>query len=190
MAATTLSEMPRKHRAGDTFLLELGAGDYPADESWTLEATFRKPNGADVFFTSTANGSSHLFSINYLTTQDWVKGDYTGEIRAVNGSQRFTVWTGYLEILPDLNLEDPNYDARTHARKMLDLVESVLENRASKAILSTTIAGQSISRYSPEQLLNLRDFYRAEVAAEEKQALLDAGQNASNQVKIRFNQAT
>jgi len=189
MAATTLTELPTAIRAGDTLLLSISLSDYPASDSWTLTYTFRKPNGSDISFASTADGDDHAITVAYGTTQTWEPGTYSGEARVDDGSQRFTVWSGFIEVLPDLSIQDPNYDARSHARKMLDAIEAVLENRATKAILSTTIAGQSISRYSPEQLLSLRSFYRSEVDAEEAQAAADAGKSTGRNILVRFGNA-
>jgi hypothetical protein len=182
MAATTLSAVPASIRAGDTLLLQVEFSDYPADESWVLTYTFRRPNGSDITFAGTSNGEAHLVNVDNWTTQAWEAGSYDGIGRVTDGTTQHTVWTGKLQILPDLASQDANFDARSHARIMLEAIEAVLENRATKAILSTTIAGQSITRYSPEQLLNLRAIYRDEVRREEYLA----GQGDSGSAVVRF----
>ncbi|MEY4387783.1 MAG: hypothetical protein RLY20_3066, partial [Verrucomicrobiota bacterium] len=61
------------------------------------------------------------------------------------------------------------------------------EGRASKDIINTTIAGQSVGRMTPEQLAFWRNYYRAEVSAEE--AALDAanGKATGKNILMRFN---
>ena len=184
MGATTLADIPAVFRAGDTFLVQIDLGDYPASRGWGVNYTFRRLNCPDLSFSSTANGDAHLITVDYGTTQAWAQGVYAGEGRVSDGTQRFCFWEGSMEILPDLSLQDPNFDGRSHARKMLEAIEAVLENRATKAILATTIAGQSITRYSPEQLLAMRSQYLSEVRAEE----FEEGRGDSGNAVVRFTQ--
>lgn len=188
MAATTLTELPAQFRAGDTLLLKLTLGDYPASDSWAVTYTFRGPNLSDVSFTSSASSDDHLFNVADTTTQVWESGLYQGVARVTNGSQSFSVWSGQLEVLPYLAIQDQNYDARSHARKCLDAIEAVIEGRATSGVLSTTIAGQSVTRMSPQDLAFWRDYYKAEVAQEEEQAAIDAGDSTGRNVLIRFGQ--
>jgi hypothetical protein len=175
MAAPTLSQIPDTIRAGDSLLLEVVLSGYPASEGWILTYTFRRPNGSDITFTSTASGDYHAVDVNYADTQAWEVGRYDGIGRVTDGVTQHTVWVGTMEVLPDLTIQDQNFDGRSHARIMLDAIEAVLENRATKAVLSTSIAGQSITRYTPEQLLNLRAVYREEVRREEYQLGAESG---------------
>ena len=182
MAATTLSAMPSAVYAGDTLLLLLGFGDYPADESWTLTFDFRKKDGSLITFSSTASGASHAITVAKDDTGVWIPGTYAGVAYVDDGSQRFTVWRGQLEVLPNLAIEDANYDARSHAQKCLDAINLVLEGKASRDVLNTTIAGQSVGRMSFRELLEAKAYYESIVANE----LAELGQS-SNQILGRFN---
>jgi hypothetical protein len=60
------------------------------------------------------------------------------------------------------NYADTNSDLRTHAKKVLDSIQAVIENRATVDQSSFTIAGRSLSRMTIEELFMVRDRYRAE----------------------------
>ncbi|MGC0371845.1 MAG: hypothetical protein DGJ47_000546 [Rickettsiaceae bacterium] len=75
-----------------------------------------------------------------------------------------------------------SYDGRSHARKVLDALESTLEGKATRDQLSYSIAGRSLSRMSPVELLEWRDKYKAE----ETMLKRKSGQDRSQLIKVRF----
>jgi hypothetical protein len=185
MAATTLSAMPAAITAGDTLLLLLDGGDYPANEGWTYWFSFRKETGSLIEFSSTASGSNHSFTVAADITATWTDGIYKGVGYVESATQRFTVWRGELVVESNLTEQDANYDTRTHGQKALDAINAVLEGKASRDVLASTIAGQSIQRMSFTELLQAKSFYESVV--QQEQVLL--GQK-SNRVLIRFTQPT
>lgn len=189
MAATTLTTVPATVRAGDSLLLSLALDSYPADESWTATFTLRAPNGTDISFSSTADadGSSHLFDVDYATTQQWTAGTYNGVARVTDGTTQHTFWTGRIEVLPDLTIQDANFDARSTWQKIQDNVLAVLENRASKAILSSTVNGVSLSNMSHDDLVALYDRARYEVEREADALQVAEGKLSKRNILFRFN---
>lgn len=186
MAAVTLTALPSVVYAGDSFLVELSnVSDYPAP-TWTLTANFRGFGLSQIDFTSSANGSYHRFTVAAATTQIWIPGDYDGVIYATNGTDVVTVWAGKLTVKPDLAAAGENFDTRSHARKCLDAIKSVLEGKASRDAIATTIAGQSITRMSFDELLRAKSYYEQEVAQEERQAAASMGLTGGNQIRMRF----
>ena len=183
MGLTTLSEIPSAIFAGDTLLFSLSLGSYPATD-WTVAYSFRGC-GSQIEFSATASGSLHVVNVAPTETVNWVSGTYTGIARATNtadATQVVTVWIGELVVKPNLATAQGDYDPRSLAKKCLDAIEAVLMGRASRDVLNTTIAGQSIGRMTPEQLLGLRDAFRAEYQAE--QARLEAAQGKGQQSNI------
>ncbi len=196
---TTLVALPSSIYAGDTLLFAIAKGQYPPPD-WSLEYAFRSPinegdatggqvGGTAIEFVSTASGSNHLVSLAPDVSAAWLPQFYEGFCRAVNSVtlQKVTVWTGRLEVLPDLGEQPDNFDPRSHAQICLDRIEAVLENRASRDVLNSTIAGQTIGRMTPEQLLLLRNYYKAEVAAELEAELAANGEGTGKNVLVRFN---
>jgi len=164
---TTLTAVPDATYIGDTLLFEIAESNYPAS-GWTLDYSFRATQGSAIDLTGTASGESHLFSVAPATTATWLPGTYYGVGRATDaGGGKVTFWRGQLEIKPDLSTQEDNYDARSWAKRCLDKIEAVIEGKASKDVLNSTIAGQSIGRMSPEQLFAMHQRFASEVASEE-----------------------
>ena len=53
-------------------------------------------------------------------------------------------------------------------RKNLELIEDILYNRIQGDVSSYSIAGRSLSKMSPEELIELRDFYARQVLTEKR----------------------
>lgn len=183
MGATTLTSVPAFLHAGDTLLMNISLADYSAADSWTLSYHFRAKDATAIDITGSANGADHLFNVATGTTGGWTPAVYTGKGVVTNGTQVFTVWEGRLEILPEFAQQGDNYDTRSHAKKALDSINLVLEGKAGRDVLSSTIAGQTISRMSFTELMTAKSYYQNIVDAEE-----DAlnGNNASRTIKVRF----
>lgn len=57
-------------------------------------------------------------------------------------------------------------DRRTHAEITLEKIEAVIEGRADDDVSNYTIAGRSVGKMSPDELIRWREHYQAEVARE------------------------
>ncbi|ERY86962.1 hypothetical protein, partial [Pseudomonas aeruginosa] len=80
----------------------------------------------------------------------------------VNGDQRVTLADGRLEVAP--NFETVEFgDIRSHAERMLALLEAALEKRIPKDQQSYEIDGQRLDRIPVERLNELRKHYMREV---------------------------
>jgi len=182
MGATTLTSLPSAVYAGDTFLLSITNGTYPADDSWTLTYQF----GSDITFSSTNDGGKHLFSVDASTTGTWLPGVYPGLAYVDNGTQRFTVWTGFIEVKAGLSTQPTASDLLPWYFAARDKMQLVISGKAGLDVLNSTIAGQNIGRLTPQQaiefyeyLKTLCDAYMANLAAEN-------GQGGGRNVKVRF----
>ena len=78
------------------------------------------------------------------------------------------------------------YDNRTHAKKVLDAIEAVIEARASVDQMRIVIAGRELSKTSIPDLMKLRMAYKAEVEAEIAEAQIDAGLSSKQKILTRF----
>lgn len=184
---TTLSALPSVINAGETLLFAVQVAGYPPGDGWTLSYFLKNKDSSAVELTSTASGQDHLFSIPASTTGTWTAGEYFGVARVDDGTSYRVIADVRVEVWQDMSQVGPDYDPRSHARKCLDAIEAVMEGRASKDIINTTIAGQSVGRMTPEQLAFWRNYYRAEVSAED--AAIDAanGKATGKNILMRFN---
>jgi len=166
---------PVSIRGGDTLTFSRSLADYPAP-TWTLayslvNASFRHT------FTAAASGSDHLVTVAASTTATWDAGTYRLVGRVSSGAEVYTV----TDIAVAVQASPATLgDTRTHARKCLDAIEAVLENRAAIDQESMAIQGRQLTRTPVAELLKLRSVYKGEVAREEASARLAAGLGGSS----------
>lgn len=177
-----LTSLPLTFVAGDYLNLKESYSDYPASENWAITYTLVNAS-AIIEITSTASDDDHLMQVAIATTADWESGVYDWQKRVSNGTVTYTLDIGQITIKPSFTAQSTSYDNRSHVKKTLDALESVILGKASKDQLSYSIAGRSISRMSPNELLEWRDKYKAEYRAE----LVRDGKTPSRRViKTKF----
>jgi len=172
--------------AGDTLTLLIAVDNFPAGDGWTLTYGFRKENGSLISFASTASGSEYLLAVSATDTAQWLAGKYVGTPSVSLGVVKETVWRGTMEVLPDLAQQTSNFDTRSSSKKCLDAIIAVMDGKATRDVMQTTIAGQSIGRMSWDELLSARAYFQdlvdGELAAENAANGLGSGRN----ILVRF----
>lgn len=174
---------PLELRAGDTWQWTRSLADYPASAGWSLAYVLINAT-AKISISASASGDDHAVTIAAATTASYFSGSYDWLARVSKAGQVFTVGSGRITVLPSLAASTA--DLRTHARKVLEAIESVLEGRASQDVLEYQIAGRSLRRIPVTDLLVLRDRYRAEVAREDAANRVANGLPDSRRVFVRF----
>lgn len=165
------------------------ATDYPVS-AYSLSYEFHEDSGGGGThkFTLTATEADDTYFIESAssTTANYSVGDYIWEayITKTSDSNRVMVDSGRTKITQ--NLADTNADLRSHAKKVLDAIEAVIENRATMDQSSMSIAGRSLSRLSINELMTFRDRYKAEYLKEIKLARIRNGQGSGNTIKVNF----
>ena len=165
------------------------ADTYPIG-SYALTYEFHEDSGGGGShkFTLTATEANDTYYIEAASssTTSYTVGDYIWEayITKTADSNRVMVDSGRTTITQ--NLADTNADLRSHAKKVLDNIQAVIEGRASIDQSSMSIAGRSLSRMSVDELMTFRDRYRAEYLKEIKLARIRNGQGTGNTPKVRF----
>ena len=163
--------------------------DYPtADYALTYEFHEDSGGGGSHKFdiTATEAESTYFVEVASSTTASYTDGDFIWNafITRSSDSQRIRVDTGRTTVVK--NLANTNADLRSHAKKVLDAVQAVLENRASVDQASFSIAGRSLSRMSIDELLSFRDKYKAEYLQEIKKARIKNKQKSGNTIEVKF----
>lgn len=185
MSTSIPTTEPTAARAGDTWRWSRSLSDYPAD-IWTL--TYTLFNAASkISITASADGADHLVDVAPATTADYPAGAYDWVSHVSDGTDRFQVGAGSMSVLPDLSAVS-SYDGRSHARKMLDAIDALLEGRATSGQIDLVTASsehESITK-RPDLLLKMRQHYAAAVANEEQAAAIARGDNLGRIVQVRF----
>lgn len=159
---------PPEIRAGDSVAWRVSVPDYPSSEGWALHYALRGPASIDVEALEGTAGD-YLIEVAATSTIQWSAGWYRWVAYVADGSgQRITLDDGQLEILPDLLAMNEPGDVRSHARKMLELIEAALEKRIPRDQQSYEIDGQRLDRIPIERLEALRTRYQREVARERR----------------------
>jgi hypothetical protein len=176
---------------GNTWTWKKSLSDYLPSNEWQLTYALVKSD-ALIEITATDSDDDHLVEVAAATTADYDAGvyDYQATVSKYDDLdadepallERYTIKTGKIEVLPAFSAQATGYDNRSHVKATLDALEAVILGKASKDQLSYSIAGRSLSRMSPQELLDWRKAYRAEYASEERKA----GRKSSNLIRVRF----
>lgn len=180
--AQTPTTVPARFRAGDTVTWQISLADYPASAGWVLAYTLINAGGK-ITVTASASGDDHLVAIAAATSANYAPGTYSWQATVTKAAERYTVATGSLIIDPDLASEAGGFDDRTTAQRLLDAVEAVLANRATRSDLEYEIAGRRMKSMTHGELLAARDKLKREVAGERRAAGLSSG---GQRVLVRF----
>jgi hypothetical protein len=150
---------PTQIHAGDSAAWSRDVPDRPASAGWGLRYVFSGPDRQVVEALQT---TPYQVEVSAETTANWQPGLYRWVALAFRGDQRLTVATGTLDVSANLETAEPT-DARTHAQKMLGLIEAALEKRIPKDQQSYEIDGMRLDRIPIERLDTLRTKYQREI---------------------------
>lgn len=176
--------IPKEFTAGDTLSFTESVEDYLPEDGWALSYVLVNALGTETVTSSDNGDSTHLVAETAANTASWTAGDYRWQSYVTKALERYTVSRGSITIKP--NFATGAVDARSHVKKTLDAIESLLEGKAGKDVDSYSIHGRSLSKMSITELLEWRDKYVRELAQLEKEADLESGIANSNKVYVRL----
>jgi len=189
---TVRKDIPPRITAGDGISWRKSFSNYPAT-SWDLTYTFLNSTDRINIGASeiSADGSDFLIEIPGSTSAPWKSGKYKYQAYLTNQSdsdERIMIDHGSTEILPNYATvtSGSGIDTRTHAEKVLDGLEAMIADKATKDQLSYTILGRSISRLNPQEVREWRDYYRAEVDRERRKERKRKGKRTGTKILPRF----
>ena len=178
--------------AGDTLSFLDSVPEYPPADGWTLKyrlvPRFTTPVQAPITLTAITEGTDYRVQEAAGATAVWAPGSYTWS-RWVEkaGPIRQSLGDGQIQIKTNPATAAQGYDGRSHARKVLESINAVLEGRATQDQEEYTIGSRSLKRTPIADLLVLRDRYVAAVANEDAAAAVASGLPNPRNVGIRFN---
>jgi hypothetical protein len=184
MAAEIPTIEPTQFAAGDTVKWTKSLSDYPASGGWVLSYAFVNADGTFSESTSTADGDSHAVVITAADSADFDAGTYNWQSYVTLSGERFKVGAGTCVVLP--NFAAGAVDGRSHVKRVLDAIQSVIQGRATEDADSLSLAGRSISKIPLTELVAFRDAYKREYAAEQKVERIAAGMGHAGKVRVRF----
>lgn len=153
---------PTQLHAGDSVAWERAVPGYPAADGWRL---FYALIGPAQYVLEAIAAEPYRIEATAADTAAWSPGAYRWAAFVERADTRKTVATGRLEVSPNLATAEP-YDVRSHAERMLALIEAALEKRIPKDQQSYEIDGLRLDRIPIERLDALRSKYRRELMRE------------------------
>lgn len=186
--ANAVEGVPEELVVGDFFQFKVStlSSDYP-NNLYTMNfvARIATGNSSEISITATASGDDYLFTQASSVTASHDVGNYHYQLEVVRNSDsnRLVVDRGELDVKSDL---DNNVDPRGHAEIMLGKIESILEGKADSDVSSYSIAGRSLTKFSPEELLDWRNNYRKEVALHKREEAIKHGRKPKSTILMRF----
>jgi len=163
------------------------ANDYPtATHSAEYVARITGGGASEIKLPATERDTYYLFTVDSATSAAFDAGFYHWqlEITETASGNRIVVERGEFEAVQDLDINGA--DPREHAEIMLDKIEALLEGRADGDVSTYSIAGRSITKMSPEELLAWRDYYRREVSVYRRKNAIARGKKGNATILMRF----
>lgn len=156
-----LTAIPDQLYSGERRVLRLidESVSYPPSD-FTVTLQLRLGSAAPIIVNMNNSDGEHKGLLE-LTGRDAGLYNYVLSVEDAD-SNKATIASGTLTVLAD----PANSDARTHAQRVLENIEAVIENRATKDQQSYSIAGRSLTRMSVDELIKWREHYRQEVSRE------------------------
>lgn len=161
---------PEKFIKGETVEYTVSVSDYPATE-WSMSVICalcsdypdRTGTGSASTFTASADGNSHEFSID---TSSLTPGAYKYQCKVTKDSKTHFIkaYSGSFVVEHSLSSSLGGVDVRSHAEKMIDYIEDLLEGRVKSEHKTIKHNGRELIKHSLNELRELRDYYRGEIA--------------------------
>ena len=164
--------------------------DYPVGSyamSWT--ARLESNGGTSFSATVTEVDDYYKFTLDNSATGGYTTGDYFWVLKVTQSSDSEELIIDSGKITVKDNYFGSTGDTRSHAKIMLDKIESILEGRADADVSSYSIQGRSLSKISINELLQWRDYYKAEYQKEIAKFRRDNKEGTGRVIKVQFNDA-
>jgi len=187
LAASIPTVEPAEFTVGDTVQWTIDLSDYLPADGWVLSYAFVTDGDQEDETTSEDNGDgTHLVTITAAESVSWTAATYKWQAYVTKSTERYQVREGTITARVNFASQTSGYDARSHIKTTLDALEAIIAGKASDDQMSVSIAGRSVSKYSPAELITWRDHYKKEYARELKAEKLAAGTGGGSKIRIRF----
>lgn len=185
--ATAATVEPVKFTSGDLVQWREVSLESFASVAYSLTYVFRPAGGGDdiTVIGSVVSTEFHITIASSVTaTMKAGRWHWQSYLTRVSDNARINLATGTTDILPDLSTVAD--DTRSHAQRMLNQIEALIEGRGATDVESYTIGGRQINKMSAAELTQWRTYYRNEVDAEDDVERRRNGLPSRNTIRARF----
>ena len=195
--ANIFTEIPEKEPIsfykGETVVwkrTDIGADYAPSSHSMVWEASLQTNGSTRFSATVTESGTEYTFTLDNSATSGYTAGDYVWFLKVLQTSDSETLIIDSGKITVKDNFFATTGDTRSHAKIMVDKLESLLEGKADADVSSYAIAGRSLNKLTVEEMLKCRDYYKAEYQREIQEFRIGNNEGSGSVVKVRFDDAS
>ncbi len=195
--ANIFTEIPEKEPIsfykGETVVwkrTDIGADYAPSSHSMVWEASLQTNGSTRFSATVTESGTEYTFTLDNSATSGYTSGDYVWFLKVLQTSDSETLIIDSGKITVKDNFFATTGDTRSHAKIMVDKLESLLEGKADADVSSYAIAGRSLNKLTVEEMLKWRDYYKAEYQREIQEFRIGNNEGSGSVVKVRFDDAS
>ena len=169
---------------------DIGADYAPSSYSMVWEASLESNGSTRFSATVTESGTEYTFTLDDSATASYTAGDYIWFLKVIqdSDSEKLVIDSGKLTVKD--NYFATTGDTRSHAKVMVDKLESLLEGKADADVSSYAIAGRSLNKLTVEEMLKWRDYYKAEYQREIQEFRIGNNEGSGSIVKVRFDDAS
>lgn len=186
--ATPPTIEPTQIIAGDTLVWQKTLLAYAADAGWTLNYRLLNAIGHIDIIAGSA-GSAFLVSVSAATSASYPAGvyDWQSFVSRASTGERYTIETGTIVVLANWAVQTA-LDTRTNAKKILDALEAAwVTASATRAFVFDYKIGDRQMRFATRgEWIAEMDYWRREVAREQRIERIKAGLPSGSKVYTRF----
>ena len=180
---------PTRVIAGDTVAWTRSLADYPAP-TYVLKYRFLNAAGK-IDITAAASGSDHAVAVTAATSATWTAGVYDWLALVETGSgpsaERYSVDEGRITVEAN-RAALTTWDGRSSARKIYEALLAAYETAStSRAFVGEyELAGRRMKFNNKADWLLELDYWKAQVAAEDRAEAIANGMGGSGRLLVRF----
>lgn len=143
--------------------------DHEAGDGWSVSYWLVRESEVSHRIEVVATGDGDVWTVDVLPDESsqWIPGRYRWQMVATKADDGDVVGTGTIVVAENF-ATGAVVDTRSHARRVLEAVEAVIEDRATKDQMGYAIGGRSLQRTPLPELMKLRNRYRAMVSFQER----------------------
>ena len=177
---------PIKLVAGDSIKWKRKLDDYLPSAGWSL-TYFLVDTANRIQIDTTGDADDyHVVGVTALVSSAWNSGKYKWQAFVSDGTDRFKVDEGSIEIEPDFSQMATGYDARSHAQKVYELLEDLIEGRATTDTVSLSLGGKSVQKMGSSELISWYRYYEKKYLKEKRLEAMANGNSGNNTIRTKF----
>ncbi len=181
---------PSKIHAGDTVTWTIRSEDYPDYPTATFDLKYYLAGSTTLTITADKSSGDYVYTITAAQSAALNAGStdlyYKFIARFDDDTNKYTAREGQIRVMPDLSGVAAGFEARDPDEVILEALENMAKNRATRAEMSRSVNGKQIGYMSMKEIrveiLNFRELVARKRRSRERKK--STKRNVSNTIKF------